>query len=132
MNGKYFYLEEIPTNEGFYAIRLNHENFPFKTPIEGSYNIIMARLCGLSYADFLRMCRDILGATLIGRYGQTIFPYPLFKRSQKLEGFMKFLNARAEYATYCQKHPYDIRKNKSGAYIKEFYEDVNRPREWRN
>ena len=129
---EYFYLDKIPTNDNLYAIRLHHEKFPFKTPIEGSYNIIMARLCGLSYPDFLRMCRDILDATLIGRLGQTIFPYPLFKRSSKLDAFMKFLNARAEYAIECQKHPYQIRKNKSGDYIKEFYEDTNRPTEFRN
>ena len=129
---KYFYLDEVPTNEGLYAIRLHHEEFPFYTPVEGSYNIIMARLCGLDYAEFLRLCRDVLGATLVGRLRESMYPYPLFKRSKELDAFMKFLNARAEYAIYIRKHPYDIRKNKSGDYIKEFYADVNRPAEFRN
>lgn len=125
---KYFYLDDIPGQPNVYAIRLNHDEFPFKTPVNGSYNIIMARLCGLDFADFLRMCRDILGANLIGRVG---YSYPTFKRTKEVEAFIKFLNARAEYALYCRKHPYDIKKNKSGDYIKDFYDDVNRPHEFR-
>ena len=64
---KYFYLEESPCNKGKYMICLSHNEFPFEDGTKGSYNVIVARFLGLSYAQYLRFARDILGAELIGK-----------------------------------------------------------------
>ena len=48
---KYFYLEESPIYKNKYIIRLNHDKFLFPTGTSGSYNILVARVWNLSYAD---------------------------------------------------------------------------------
>ena len=64
---KYFYLEESPYMKTYQSIYLNHGNFPFEGKIYGSFNLMPARLLGLTYAQYLRFCRDVLGATLVGK-----------------------------------------------------------------
>lgn len=61
------------------------------TPIRGSYNLLAARLFGLSYADYLRMVRDNYGAVLNGREGYIIFTIQDKTQAEKL---VKELNRR--------------------------------------
>ena len=128
MTEKYFYVDDITSEPGYYTIRLNHDKFPFKTPINGSFNIFIARITGLDFPDYLRFCRDILGATLVGKTG---YSYPIFKRTKELDAYVKFLNKQAEYALYCRAHPYDIKQRSNGDYIKEFYNDTIRKQYFR-
>jgi hypothetical protein len=57
-----------------------------------SYNVFMARLFNLSYANFLKMARDIYGATLHGKYGGYITM--TFKNTKDCDKLVKELNRR--------------------------------------
>ena len=107
--GKYVYYEESPYNKGKYIISLHHEQFPFADGTSGSYNVFLARLAGLSYADFLRMCRDEFGAEIIGK--DKLYPVAYFNFGEGLSALTKWLDARAKYILYRHNHPYEIEKN---------------------
>ncbi len=97
-----FTYEESPYHPGFYKICIKHDNF-YLAKTDGSYNVIMARLMNLKYADYLRFCRDILGATLIGKGTKYVVPY--FKKGENLFAFIKLLNARANFVIFEREHP---------------------------
>ena len=71
MSKSYFICEETPYYPGKYIVRPVHCNLPL-TYTEGSYNLLAARLMNLGYADYLRMCRDLYGAEVIGK--NTMYP----------------------------------------------------------
>lgn len=106
--GKYIYYEESPYEKGKYTISLHYDEFPFPTGTSGSYNVFLARIAGLSYADYLRMCRDEFGATLIGKKG---YPVAYFNFGEGLSALTKWLDTRAKYILYRHNHPYEIEKN---------------------
>ena len=89
----YFKLEESPYNPGHYLIKPNFEKLPLHST-EGSYNVLAARVMNLSYAQYLRMCRDLYGAEIIGKGSN--YPVPYFTPNSKLEGLIKELNTRAK------------------------------------
>lgn len=93
MTNKVFKIELSPYHNK-YIISINHNNFRLG-PTKGSYNIIMARLFNMSYATFLRMCRDVYGAELIGK--KSMYPVPYFTESAKAMEVARLLNKRAEY-----------------------------------
>lgn len=99
---KIFYRDESAAQPGKYVIRANHELFHLDST-EGSFNIIGARLMGLTYAQYLRMCRDIYGAEIIGK--GNLYPYPVFKLSQGLNDLIEQLNARANLILWEREHP---------------------------
>ena len=107
--GKYVYYEESPYNKGKYIISLHHEQFPFADGTSGSYNVFLARLAGLSYADFLRMCRDEFGAEIIGK--DKLYPVAYFNFGEGLSALTKWLDTRAKYILYRHNHPNEIEKN---------------------
>ena len=107
--GKYVYYEESPYNKGKYIISLHHEQFPFADGTSGSYNVFLARLAGLSYADFLRMCRDEFGAEIIGK--DKLYPVAYFNFGEGLSALTKWLDTRAKYILYRHNHPSEIEKN---------------------
>ena len=107
--GKYVYYEESPYNKGKYIISLHHEQFPFADGTSGSYNVFLATLAGLSYADFLRMCRDEFGAEIIGK--DKLYPVAYFNFGEGLSALTKWLDTRAKYILYRHNHPYEIEKN---------------------
>ena len=61
---KVFYRDEAATQPGKYMIRANLDNFHLLST-NGSFNVIGARLMGLTYAQYLRMCRDIYGGQIV-------------------------------------------------------------------
>ena len=99
---KIFYRDESASYPGKYMIRADLEKFHLNYT-EGSYNIIGARLMGLTYADYLRMCRDIYGAEIVGK-GEK-YPFPIFKLSKELEDLIEQLNARANLVLWEREHP---------------------------
>ena len=119
---KCFEREESVNYPEKYIIRPIHDNFHLNYT-EGSYNIICARLMGLSYADYLRMCRDCFGAEIIGK--GSMYPVAYFKLSEKLKDLIDGLNARANLVLWEREHP-DFEDH--AAYVKEhnprFYEEV--------
>ena len=62
---KIFYIEE---HNGKYLVKVNLSLAGFNvSKIPGSWAVFEARLFGLSYANYLCMCRDIYGAEIIGK-----------------------------------------------------------------
>ena len=80
MSKSYFICEETPYHPGKYIVRPVHCNLPL-TYTEGSYNLLAARLMNLGYADYLRMCRDVYGAEIIGK--NELYPVAYFSNSKK-------------------------------------------------
>ena len=94
MNKKIFYKDESPYYPGKYLIRANLDFFKLKST-QGSFAVIGARLFGISYADYLRMCRDHYGAEIIGK--NSMYPTAYFKPTEKLNDLISELNVRANY-----------------------------------
>lgn len=119
---KFFYIDESPVYKEKFLIRLNHDFFKkfFPNGTSGSYNILTARVAGLSYARYLRYCRDVLGAEIIGKGHK--YPIVFFDRSNDLTSFVKMLNKNMEYIEYIYDHPYDIKENSEGSLEKFFIE----------
>ena len=99
---KVFYIDESASNPGMYMIRVNVDLIPFTTTI-GSLNLLPARLLNLHYADYLRFCRDVLGAEIRGK--NCYYPVAYFKKNLILEQFIKLLNARTEFILWEDQHP---------------------------
>lgn len=99
---KVFYPDDTPTMPGYYMIRLNHEKF-LCGPTVGSYNLIMARVMGLSYPDFLRLCRDEFGATIIGK--NCYYPVAYFEKRGLVDKLCEELNARANLILFEHENP---------------------------
>ncbi len=76
-------IRRIAFNEIFYQEIKN---------TSGSFNVLMARLFNLSYANFLRMCRDNYGADLHGRQGGYITM--TFKNTKDCDRLVNELNKR--------------------------------------
>lgn len=91
MSKKYFHCEETLANPGKYIIRPNFDKLPLKCTI-GSYNILPARLMNLSYAQYLRMCRDIYGAEITGK--KTMYPMAYFSTEEQATELLKELDKR--------------------------------------
>ena len=119
---KVFSREESVSYPGKYIIRVDLDKFHLNYT-EGSYNVICARLMGLTYAQYLRMCRDCFGAEIIGK--GSMYPVAYFKLSEKLKDLIDGLNARANLVLWEREHP-DFEDH--AAYVKEhnprFYEEV--------
>ena len=119
---KIFSREESVSYPGKYIIRVDLDKFHLDYT-EGSYNVICARLMGLTYAQYLRMCRDCFGAEIIGK--GSMYPVAYFKLSEKLKDLIDGLNARANLVLWEREHP-DFEDH--AAYVKEhnprFYEEV--------
>ncbi len=90
---KYFYLEESPYQPGKYRIAINFDTLPGIRTI-GSYNLLPARLLGLSYADYLRYCRDVYKAEIIGK--KNMYPVAYFKDNMAAGDLIRSLNNRME------------------------------------
>lgn len=121
---KCFTREESMAYPGKYIIRPVYENFHLNHT-EGSFNIICARLFSISYADYLRMCRDCFGAEIIGKGSK--YPIAYFKLSKGLTDLIEQLNIRANLVLWEREHP-DFEKHAN--YVKEktplFYEEVTK------
>lgn len=99
---KCFERGEAAAYPGKYVIRPIHENFHLDST-EGSFNVICARLMGLTYPEYLRMCRDCFGAEIIGK--GSMYPVAYFKLSQELQDLINNLNARANLVLWEREHP---------------------------
>lgn len=88
----YFLIEESPYHKGFYKITPNFIKLPLTSTI-GSYSILAARIMGLSYAQYLKFCRDRFEAKLYGKEQRYIIA--LFKKEQG-EKLVTLLNQRTK------------------------------------
>lgn len=109
---RYFYLEESPFYKNKYVIKLNHELFLFPHGTSGSYNVFIARVLNLSYADYLRYSRDRLGAELVGKNSRYVVPY--YNNDASTSALIKLLNMRMEYIMNEHKYPFEYTEDKDG------------------
>ncbi len=87
-----FKYENSPYKPGYYVITVDHEKFHI-TGTKGSCHIIEARVMNLSYAQYLRMCRDLYGAEIYGK--NSMYPVAYFKNINMVLKLLKELNLRA-------------------------------------
>ena len=95
MTKRYFTLEESPYQPGKYTIRLDFTTIPSNISTTGSFNLLPARLLRLSYADYLRYCRDVYGAEVIGK--NNYYPVAYFKNDTKTKQLVTMLNERMAF-----------------------------------
>jgi hypothetical protein len=88
----YFWLDETPS--GKYIIRPVYEKFPIHH-FRGSYAVMPSRFLGLSYANYLRLCRDAGGAEIVGKNHK--YPVAYFNNDTKAQEFVKRLNQYTAY-----------------------------------
>lgn len=100
-----FKAEESPYYPGRWTIVPIHEKFHLDgLPKDGgSYSVICARLMNLSYAQYLRFCRDVLKAEVYGK--NSLYPVPYFKNNGILRQFVRLLNNRASVILWARNHP---------------------------
>lgn len=99
---EYFKLEESPYRPGKYTISIDFDKLP-PMNTSGSYNILFARLMGLSYAQYLRFCRDIVGAELTGK--GHVYPVAYFSKTMNTVAFVRLLNSRMNLIMWEREHP---------------------------
>lgn len=99
---EYFTLEESPYRPGRYTIRINFDKLPHMTTT-GSYNLLFARLMNLSYAQYLRMCRDLLCAEIVGK--NSVYPVAYFVKNIHVVAFVRLLNSRMNLIMWEREHP---------------------------
>lgn len=100
----YFYFDECPNDPGKYCIRMDFSKLENEVPrTDGSFNVLGARLMNMSWPDYLRFCRDVLGAEIIGQ-GHL---YPIIKVSRNLNTyeFVRMLNLQMNFAMWLRAHP---------------------------
>lgn len=99
---EYFKLEESSSRPGKYVITIDFDKLP-PMRTNGSYNILFARLMGLSYAQYLRFCRDIIGGEIVGK--RTIYPIVYFSKNINSVAFVRLLNNRMNLIMWEREHP---------------------------
>ena len=122
---EYFVLEESPYRPGKYTIRLNFDNFPSQLSTSGSFNLLPARLLNLSYAQYLRFCRDIVGGEIVGK--NRVYPVAYFNKTMTTNAFVRLLNSRMNLVVWEREHP-DWREHQEYLAQKEAAKNVSNPR----
>jgi hypothetical protein len=97
-----FKVEESPYNPGKLCITPVHDNF-FLKHTKGSFNVICARLMNLSYAQYLRFCRDLCGGEIIGKGSK--YPVVYFPHGERVQALCRLLNSRANLVLWCRDNP---------------------------
>lgn len=89
-----YFVVEISPISNKYIVLPNHSALKIG-PTKGSYAILGARLFGLSYADYLRMCRDVYHANLVGKNHRYISV--LFDSEADANSLASSLNERVKF-----------------------------------
>ena len=100
---EYFTLEESPYRPGKYTIRINFDKFPSQLSTSGSFNLLPARLLNLSYPQYLRFCRDMVGGEIVGK--KSIYPVAYFDKTMTTNAFVRLLNSRMNLVIWEREHP---------------------------
>ena len=89
---KCFEVLESVGSPGLYYVSPIHVNFNLIST-KGSFNVICARLFNISYANYLRLCRDELDAIIVGK--DSYYPIAYFKSKEAAQALVNLLNSRA-------------------------------------
>lgn len=88
---KFVTVKESAYNDGKWLIFYELDKMPFTAP-HHTFHILGARILGLTYAEFLRMCRDWYDAIIVGK--NSSYPIPYFNSKQKAKELAEVLNIR--------------------------------------
>ena len=123
---EYFVLRESLGRPGWYLIEINFNNLPnIKT--SGSFSLLPARVMNLTQAQYLRFCRDIIGAEIQGK--NSLYPIPYFKKRPATASFVRLLNTRMQYIMWEKEHP-DWKQHQD--YLEKREEDIKNVSNFRN
>lgn len=120
---QFFFLDDSPLYKNKYVIRFNVDLDLFPHGTTGSYNVFFARLLNLSYAEYLRYCRDKLGAELVGKGSRYMVPY--FDDTAEVKLLIKLLNVRMNYIINEREFPYDYKEEEDGNVIRTSFGVIN-------
>lgn len=84
------FVESVSTPNKFLILPI-HENLNLHHT-NGSYHVLCARVMNMSYATYLRLCRDVVGARIVGKNQK--YPIPIFEKTKEAYQFLELLNAR--------------------------------------
>lgn len=89
-----FFLDQVPWSDDEYIIsnRFDEIEMPM---IQTSYQLLQARLVGMTYMEFLEFCRDSLGAKVTRRPNQR-WGSIYFKDTAEVRKFVEVLNKKFE------------------------------------
>lgn len=89
-----FTFDKSCSHTSSYFIRPTESFYMIFRKTNGSFNLAPARVMGLSYADYLRFCRDAYGAIIAGK--NELYPIAYFSDSKRCKDLVTFLNSRME------------------------------------
>lgn len=98
----YFQLEESPYYPDHFVITPIYEELP-QMMTSGSFAVLPARLLNLSYANYLRFCRDMGGAQIVGK--DRLYPIAYFPRNNESRAIIGLLNAAMTLVMWERAHP---------------------------
>ena len=87
MSTNMFYVK--PTTNGSYMVGIDCDVL-YNHCSEGSYNIVGARVLGLSYPQYLRFLRDEFGAKLKGKVG---YSYAIWENEEDCKKAVNEINS---------------------------------------
>lgn len=91
----YFQVIQSPySTKGEYFIQLKESATKYFTPMKGSFNVLNARLMGLTFPDYLRYISAKYNAHIIGK---TIYPIIYFENEQDAKNLANELDKRLLY-----------------------------------
>jgi hypothetical protein len=91
----YIYVDQSPDTK--YQLYNYFDQIPYyNLKSGGSYHVSYARLLGISYPNYLRLCRDEFGATLIGK--DWLYICPKWDNPEGAKPLARMLNARLNLA----------------------------------
>ena len=95
VNVNYYKVDESMNYPNKFMIYLDFTKLPSNFYFtKGSYAVINARLLGIKFSDYCRLCRDVFGAELVGK-GHT-YPSIYFPNRQTALKLISLLNAKME------------------------------------
>ena len=120
---KYFSLQPHPVYQDKHIIYFDCPSKYFPKGTDGSYDVFIARLLGLSYPDYLRYARDRLGAELIGKNRRYITV--LFNKNETTQAFITLLNTRLKFIINKRNFPYNYKEENGKVERVPFEENRN-------
>ena len=121
---KYFSLQPHPVYQDKHIIYFDCPSKYFPKGTDGSYDVFIARLLGLSYPDYLRYARDRLGAELIGKNRRYITV--LFNKNETTQAFITLLNTRLKFIINRRNFPYNYKEENGEVKRIPFKEDEDK------
>lgn len=87
---KAFFLDEVPWQAEGYIISNNFNEIEMPM-INTSYQLLQARLVGMTYSQYLDFCRECLGAQVV-RHKRAKYASVYFKDTPDVKKFIDILN----------------------------------------